>query len=777
LGKGGLNDVKLGGIKRLVLSLTGLYMLIFMAMLIARPGTDQFYKDFNNIYQILPPLFAGVCGLARARKEDPGSPHRRLGWLLVGLASLSFTLGQITWTFYETWLRIDELPSPGPPDIGYGAVAPFFVAGLLLLFGSMPTAGRVRLLMDSALAAGSVALISWYFVIAQLWQSEHISLIGKLVSVMFPIGDVAILFCALALRSASIADASLRRSIEFISWGVVSFALGDVLYSLYNLHSTYQTGSWFDWAWSFGWLLIGYGCLLPLWWPIPASATRKSRRRPSLPLSLVSSPYWAVIHLLGPYLTLAISFGFIVRHNLSDDGKVDVSVLVAGFFFMALILGRQVLALLENRELTLRQQNQEALRQANAALELRVRERTAELELSNTQLSQSNQEALVAREEAERANLAKSEFLSRMSHELRTPLNAILGFGQILEMRGVDADPLEQESVQLILAGGRHLLGLINEVLDIARVEAGGMELCIEPIQLDELVSEVFSLLRPLAAQRGIGLGQELWAPEHNHVLADHQRLRQVLLNLVSNAIKYNRPDGEVTISTSGAAEGKTRISVHDTGPGIAPDDLPKLFKPFERLNADNSDVEGTGLGLVLSHRLAMAMGGTLQVESVLEQGSTFFLELAPAVPAEQALTISSETVVDSPSLGRTGRQYSVLSIEDNLSNVRLLEAILRKRPEISLLTAMQGSIGLDLAFQHHPDLILLDVNLPDLMGTVVLERLKADPLTQDIPVIVLSADATPLQMQRLLSSGAMAYLTKPLDVGKFLSLLDETLL
>lgn len=381
-----------------------------------------------------------------------------------------------------------------------------------------------------------------------------------------------------------------------------------------------------------------------------------------------------------------------------------------------------------------------------------------------------------AREEAEAANQAKSEFLSRMSHELRTPLNAILGFGQILDKQ--DLAPLSKESVGYILKGGRHLLDLINEVLDIARVEAGHIGLSLEPIALDDVVPEACALVRLLAAERNIHIRFDQITAElgRQHVLADRQRLKQVIINLLANAIKYNREGGEVEVSCDHKADGWSSIAVRDTGPGISPQDLSKLFMPFERLNAATSEIEGTGLGLVLSQRLVTAMGGTLNVESTLGQGATFTIELPQAISPEEQLANLPYMEPLAHARQESGRTYIVLCIEDNLSNLRLLEVIFQGRPEITLLAAMQGSVGLDLARQHEPDLILLDLNLPDIHGSEVLARLQQSALTRDIPVIVISADATPNQVERLLTAGARSFLTKPLDVGQFLQTLDEFL-
>ncbi len=449
--------------------------------------------------------------------------------------------------------------------------------------------------------------------------------------------------------------------------------------------------------------------------------------------------------------------------------------------------GRSIGRVWSFRDVSQQRKAETALLKVNDELELHVVARTSELGKANAALRIENAERQVmmatlhqaadalekAKQEADAANLAKSEFLSRMSHELRTPLNAILGFGQILDSD--DLAPLEKESVEHILKGGRHLLTLINEILDIARVESGHIELSIEPIDLSDVVPESCSLVRPLAAQRSIRLDDNAASLGDIHVLADRQKLKQVLINLLSNGIKYNRSGGQVTVSCTHQPDNRIRIAVHDTGPGISPEGLAKLFTPFERLDAAKSEIEGSGLGLVLSQRLVEAMGGTLEVESVVGQGSIFSVEFAQAVAPIEALENSPASLNAATRLPAQ-RTYTVLYIEDNLSNLRLLEVVLQSRPEVTLLAAMQGSVGLDLARQHKPDLVLLDLNLPDISGKEVLSRLRQSPLTGEIPVIIISADATPPQIERLLAAGAKAYLTKPLNVADFLRALDETL-
>jgi PAS domain S-box-containing protein len=398
----------------------------------------------------------------------------------------------------------------------------------------------------------------------------------------------------------------------------------------------------------------------------------------------------------------------------------------------------------------------------NARLHDQLQRHASELE---QRVAERTEHLHVAVEEAERANRAKSEFLTGISHELRTPMNAILGFAQLLELDELGGD--QGESVKQILRAGRHLLELITELLDIARIEAGELALSLEPVHLDDLVAEVVDLTRPLAEQLDVAVAVE--GTVGGYVLADRQRLRQVLLNLLTNAVKYNRPRGRIRVASTAPTDGRVAIAVSDTGRGIAPDDLERIFVPFERLGLEAGSVEGAGLGLALAQRLVDAMGGTVAVESVVGEGSTFTVDLPRADDPLAALTTPSEA-----STRHVDRVATIVYIEDNSANRRLVERALARRPGLTLLEAPDGREGLELARRHRPDLVLLDLHLPDISGEEVLDELAASPETAGVPVIVISAAASKGRVQELRRRGARSYLTKPIDIGELLAAVDS---
>jgi len=368
---------------------------------------------------------------------------------------------------------------------------------------------------------------------------------------------------------------------------------------------------------------------------------------------------------------------------------------------------------------------------------------------------------------AEAASRAKTEFLSRMSHELRTPLNAVLGFAQLL---GLDAlRPEQREAVDQIQRAGELLLALIEEILDISMIESDRLALSLEPIQIDELVRQCLQIIAPMAAEHGI----QIVAPPHQDAsvfaVADQQRLKQALLNLLSNAVKYNSPHGTIWL-TLAVDDGHTRISVGDSGRGIEPKSIERLFTPFERLGAERGDIAGTGLGLSLSKRLVEMMGGTLTVESELGKGSVFHIGLQRT----KEPSYEGEPVAVGPTLPEV--KATVLYIEDNLANLRLVERILAHVGEVEVMSAMQGKLGLEFARAHRPDMILLDLHLPDMTGEDVAAALKRSDETRDIPIVILTAAAHASERRRLLDLGVRAYLTKPFNVAEMLNLVEQVI-
>ena len=375
---------------------------------------------------------------------------------------------------------------------------------------------------------------------------------------------------------------------------------------------------------------------------------------------------------------------------------------------------------------------------------------------------------------AEKANRAKTDFLSSMSHELRTPLNAILGFAQLMEAGATAPTPSQQQSLDQILKAGWYLLELINEILDLAQIESGKATLVREPVSLAEIMLECQCMIEPQAQKRGIGLSfPQFDAPLF--INADRTRVKQVLINLLFNAIKYNKAQGTVTVQCTPRSADLIRISVRDTGTGLDAKQLEQLFKPFNRLGKEAGPEQGTGIGLVVTKGLVELMGGTVGVQSTVGVGSVFWFELsggaAPAHAVGQAVPVPVPVPVPvQKSL------HTVLLVEDNPANMTLVQELIARRPDLHLLCAANGRLGIELARSGRPEVILMDINLPGISGTDAMKILQADPATASIPIIALSANAIPRDIELALAAGFFNYLTKPIKVGEFMDALDVAL-
>ncbi|MBE0550601.1 MAG: response regulator [Rubrivivax sp.] len=390
-------------------------------------------------------------------------------------------------------------------------------------------------------------------------------------------------------------------------------------------------------------------------------------------------------------------------------------------------------------------------------------------------LHETNLELQGAKVAAERANRAKSDFLSSMSHELRSPLNAILGFAQLMDSGSPPPTAPQKDSIDQILQAGWYLLELINEVLDLALIESGRLSLSMEPMSLAEVLGDCQAMIEPQARKSAISVG--FCTPDTPlFVKADRTRVKQIFVNLLSNAIKYNRVGGTVEVSCRARPGGRVRVSFQDTGEGLPLDKLAQLFQPFNRLGQEAGIEEGTGIGLVVCKQLVELMGGEIGVDSTVGVGCLFWIELNAASGIEVPAGALPAVATAAAGVAAGTPLRTVLCVEDNPANLLLVARLLARRPDIQLLSAKDGRRGIEMAHAAMPEVILMDINLPGISGLTALRILAGDPATAHIPVIALSANAMPRDIQKGLEAGFFRYLTKPIKVNEFMDTLDLAL-
>lgn len=495
----------------------------------------------------------------------------------------------------------------------------------------------------------------------------------------------------------------------------------------------------------------------------------KDRKKTSrVPIIFLTAYYNEDQHVLEGYSTGAVDY----LHK-----PVNPTILQSKVAVFAALYRKNRECVLANRkllnEVSDRQDAQERLRELNDTLEQRVAERTEELARISVALQQTNIDLERARVASEQANLAKSEFLSSMSHELRTPLHAILGFTQLLHAATPPPSPDHLDQLEQILQSGWHLLELINEILDLSQIESGTLALSLEPVSLVEIIRECELMIEPLAEKRGTSISfVQNCAP--CIVMADRIRLKQVVINLLSNAVKYGGAHGTITVDYGEISLKRIRVNVRDQGPGLTQHQLETIFSPFNRLGQELGSEEGAGIGLVLSKRLIEGMGGRISVDSTVGLGSVFWFELDAANDTQRDVLTTKPKATATPAFGQLQEVRTLLYIEDNPANVKLVESLLANIPNIRLLSAMQAEEGIQIARTYRPDVILMDINLPGLSGIEALSKLREHPATAHIPAIALSARAMPRDIKKGLQAGFHRYLTKPLQLRELTDTLDS---
>ena len=633
-------------------------------------------------------------------------PQRAAWWWLSAGLFAAF-LG--SFAYYTHYRYLDPVPFPSLVDAGFVGFYLAAYAAIVLMLRERIWPFPRSLLLDALVASCAVGAFAAAFVLDPVLRADEGQAAVVATTLAYAAADLVLV---MVLAAAFVLMGTADRTWGLFGLGLLVFFVADGLYVDAAASGSYEAGDPLDIGWTAARLCFVAAALLAVGHVRPVRPATSRLPAPAL-FSL------AAVALLGSYA--------------STNNQLSPTAATLALLAVVLGLSRTVLAFRELRVL--------AEERERNAVELRR-----------------------ARDEAEAGNRAKTEFVSNISHELRTPLNSVLGFARLLER---DLDDPDRERARQIVAAGEHLTETINDLLDLASVERQELRLSLEPVLATDVLRRVIDLTQPLIAERGLALELDAHEGLHVGVLADFTRLQQVLINLVSNAVKYNRPGGTIRLRFERAGDERLRFLVEDTGPGIPAHQLPMVFEPFERLGAENGPEEGTGLGLTVARGMVEAMGGRLQVTSEVGVGSTFSVELRRV---DAPRTRSAGAAADHPQLSELAEaEGTVLCIEDHPANVELILDILAPAPRLDVVTADTGAAGLEKARSLEVDLILLDLHLPDTNGFGVLRALRADPATASIPVVVVSADATPDQRARHLTAGADRYIEKPIDPGELI--------
>jgi signal transduction histidine kinase/DNA-binding response OmpR family regulator len=734
------------------LALFGLYLLGTVVLALFKPGSEKVFLAYWDPIAVPIQLGAAVTCLWRGRQIRRQSPWESSGWLLVGLAVFIYMLGDLAWTFYEVILQV-SVPTPSWADLFYVAFYIPLLAGTVCFLRPLPSVGKARLLLDSALLTSAVGILSWHYLVGPLWRQSEISVFGKSVNIAYCLGDLAVLVCVAALVSTARLARELRSAMGTLAVGMLAMSVADAFYWFSVATAKYQSGQWSDLGWNFGCALIACAPL------VAAPSAADSRGGPAV---LATAPIRVrrgdSLRSILPYLLAFSAFVFVLIQDVQEHGFASFEVVLIGFVFMALVMVRQVLAYSEN-----------------IRLYHDVGLLNSQLARSNAELTEARQHAEEMAEQAKAATEAKSRFLANLSHEIRTPLNGVVGMAGLL-LR-TELDEQQKQYASTIVYSADLLLSLINDILDFSKIEAGMMQVEQAAFDLRDTLESVLETFAEQAQKKRLELIPDLPPELPRPVVGDSHRLRQVLSNLIGNALKFTE-QGQVVLGCRWEAideeHGVAHLSVQDSGPGIEADRLDRLFKSFSQADASTTrKYGGTGLGLAISKRLVELMGGTIGVGSVLAQGTTFWLTL----PLRRGDAVQPSQGADgSPDL----REARVMLVHDNAIKRQVLQAQLGTWG-IPSVAAAHGSEALDLmleaANQGTPfHIALVDDQMSGVGGLELAQAVRGNPKVRETALIMLTSIGSGLDRQQYQALGVSRFLTKPVRQSALLDALMDAL-